>query len=50
MIDPFALSNIHSECPGVSLPTIKRVLGAVRDEELVVLQGRGRGAKWTRLD
>jgi len=50
MIKPFSLSEIQAECPGVSLPTIKRVLGAMKGEGLVMLNGRGRGAKWTRLD
>ena len=50
MTRPFALSDLQSECPGVSLPTIKRELGSMKDEGLVMLQGRGRGAKWSRLD
>jgi len=50
MTKPFALSEIQAECPGVSLPTIKRELSAMRDEGLVMLQGKGRGAKWHRLE
>ncbi len=46
---PFSLSELQTECPGVSLPTIKRELSAMRDEGLVMLTGRGRGAKWTRV-
>ncbi|MDX2472371.1 MAG: Fic family protein [Candidatus Krumholzibacteria bacterium] len=46
---PFSLSELQSECPGISLPTIKRELGAMKDEGLVMLTGRGRGAKWKRL-
>jgi len=49
MTKPFSLSDLQVECPGVSLPTIKRELQAMRDEELIMLQGRGRGAKWSRL-
>ena len=49
MAKPFALSDLQTECPGVSLATIKRELQAMRDEGLVMLQGRGRGAKWSRL-
>ncbi len=48
MTKPFALSDLQVECPGVSLPTIKRELQAMRDEGLIMLQGRGRGAKWSR--
>ena len=50
MARPFSLGELQAECPGVSLPTIKRVLGAMKEQGLVVLTGRGRGARWTRLD
>lgn len=50
MLKPFSLAELQIECPGVSLPTIKRELQAMRDEGRVMLQGRGRGAKWTRLE
>ena len=49
MTKPFALSDLQAQCPGVSLATIKRELRAMRDEGLVMLRGRGRGAKWSRL-
>jgi Fic family protein len=49
MVKPFSISDIQAECPGVSLPTIKLELQTMRDEGLVMLQGRGRGAKWSRL-
>ena len=49
MAKPFSLSELQAECPGVSLPTIKRELGAMKDEGLVMLTGRGRGARWKRL-
>jgi hypothetical protein len=48
-IQAFSLSELQVECPGVSLPTIKRVLGEMKKEGLVMLTGRGRGAKWSRL-
>lgn len=50
MIGSFSLSDVQAECPGVSLPTIKRELSAMRDEGLVILQGKGRGARWHRSD
>lgn len=50
MTKPFALSELQTECPGVSLPTIKRELSAMKNEGLVMLQGKGRGAKWSKLD
>ena len=50
MIKPFTLSELHAECPGTSLPTVKRELAAMKDEGLVMLEGRGRGARWRRID
>lgn len=50
MTRPFALSDLQVECPGVSLPTIKRELNAMKNEGLVMLQGKGRGARWSRVD
>jgi Fic family protein len=49
MTKPFSISDLQLECPGVSLPTIKRELQAMRAEGLVMLNGRGRGAKWSRV-
>ncbi|MHB8078630.1 MAG: Fic family protein [Candidatus Krumholzibacteriia bacterium] len=49
MVGPFALADLETRCPGVSLPTIKRGLAAMRDEGLVLLDGRGRGARWRRV-
>ncbi|MCP4088454.1 MAG: Fic family protein [Gammaproteobacteria bacterium] len=49
MTRPSSVSDIQVECPGVSLPTIKRELQMMKDEGLVMLQGRGRGAKWSHV-
>lgn len=49
MVGPFALADLQAQCPGISLPTIKRELAAMRDEGLVRLDGRGRGARWRHL-
>ncbi len=49
MVGPFALADLQVQCPGASLPTIKRELAAMRDEGLVLLDGRGRGARWRRV-
>ena len=46
---PFAISEIEAECPGVSRDMIRIVLRQMRDEGLLELLGRGRGAKWSRL-
>lgn len=49
MVGPFALAELELQCPGISLPTIKRELAAMRDEGLVLLDGRGRGARWRKV-
>jgi len=47
-IGPFAISDIGYDCPGVSRDMIRIVLRQLRDEGVIVLQGKGRGAKWIR--
>lgn len=47
-IGPFAISEIERECPGVSRELVRLVLREMRDEGLLVLEGRGRGAKWRK--
>lgn len=47
-IGPFAISDIESDCPGISRDMIRIVLRQLRDEGAILLQGKGRGAKWIR--
>ena len=47
-IGPFAISDIESDCPGISRDMIRTVLRQLRDEKAIILQGKGRGAKWIR--
>jgi Fic family protein len=47
-IGPFAISDIESDCPGISRDMIRLVLRQLRDEKAIFLQGKGRGAKWIR--
>jgi len=47
-VGPFAISNIERECPHISRDMIKLVLRDLRDEGLIAVQGKGRGAKWIR--
>ena len=42
----FAISELERVCPGVSKETIRNVLRLMRDEGLVEMRGRGRGARW----
>lgn len=49
-IAPFAISDIESDCPGVSREMVRIVLNALRDEGQIGLKGRGPGAKWFKED
>lgn len=46
MVGPFAISDIERACPSVSRDTIRLVLRQLRDEEVIISQGKGRNAKW----
>ena len=46
----FSISEIGKECPGVSRPTIRRVLERLRDEGLIEVKGKGPGARWHKRD
>jgi len=47
-VAPFAISELERDCPGVSRDMIRIVLRQMRDEGLVIVEGRGRAAKWRR--
>lgn len=49
-IGPFTSTDIERDCPAVSHDLVRLVLRQMRDENAIVLQGRGRGAKWTRIN
>jgi DNA-binding transcriptional ArsR family regulator len=42
----FSISDLERDCPGISKETIRNVLQQLRDEGVVELRGRGRGARW----
>lgn len=48
MIGPFSISDIERACPSVSRDTIRLVLRQLRDEGVIISQGKGRSAKWIR--
>lgn len=48
MVGPFAISDIEKNCPSVSRDTIRLVLRQLRDEGVIVPEGKGRGAKWIK--
>ena len=45
---PFSISEIESECPGVSRDMIRVVLRQLRNEGVLRLEGRGRGSRWVK--
>lgn len=47
-IGPFAISDIKSDCPGISRDMIRLVLRQMRDEGIISSHGKGRGAKWLK--
>jgi Fic family protein len=49
-VGPFAISDIERECPHISRDMIKLVLRDLRDKNVIVVQGKGRGAKWVRRE
>lgn len=46
----FALVEICAQCPSVSPQMIKKVLAQLKQENRVELTGRGRGARWRRVE
>ncbi len=48
MVGPFAISDIEKNCPSVSRDTIRLVLRQLRDEGIIITEGKGRGAKWKK--
>jgi len=48
-VAPFAISELVRDCPGVSKEMVRHVLRQMRDEGLLVTEGKGRGAKWRKV-
>jgi Fic family protein len=48
-VGPFAISDIESECPGISRDMIRHVLRRLRDNGIIRSSGTGRGARWTKV-
>lgn len=47
-IAPFSISDLESDCPGVSRDMIRQVLRKMRDDGVIVASSGGRGALWVR--
>ena len=46
MIGPFSISDIQAQLPTIGRDMIKLILAALKAEGVIILQGKGRGAKW----
>lgn len=49
-VTPFAISDIEAALPNVSRDMIRLVLRQMRDEGMIEVQGKGRGAKWVHKE
>ncbi len=47
-IKPFSISDIEGDCPWVSRDMVRVVLNKLRAEGKLILQGKGRAAKWIK--
>jgi Fic family protein len=45
-IGPFTSADVERDCPGVSAELVRLVMRQLRDEGVIALQGKGRGARW----
>jgi len=46
----FSVADIQKKCPGVGIDMIRRVLKDMQAEGIVECIGRGRDAKWRKLE
>ncbi len=49
-VGPFSISDIQKQLPTVGRDMIKLVLADLKAKKQIVLQGKGRGGKWTKID
>ncbi len=48
-INPFSISDIESDCPGISRDMIRLVLRQMKDEGLIIPKSKGRSALWQKI-
>jgi len=48
-IKPFSISEIESECPGISRDMIRKILRQLRNQGIVAPTSSGRGAMWRKM-
>lgn len=46
---PFSISDIESDCPGISRELIRQILRKMRNDGLITVGSGGRGAKWQKV-
>lgn len=49
-VDPFRITDLQDDCPGVGIDLIRRVLKDMRGRGLVECLGRGARAQWRKVD
>jgi Fic family protein len=49
-IADFTITEVERACPKVSRDMIRYVLGQLREDEVIMPVGKGRGAKWRKTD
>jgi Fic family protein len=47
---PFSISELEAACPGISRDMVRLVLRQMKDEGLIMPTGKGRTAKWQRVE
>lgn len=48
-IKPFAISDLESDCPGISRDMVRLVLRQLKEEGIIRSTGKGRSAKWIKI-
>jgi Fic family protein len=48
--DKFSTASLHQACPGVSIDLVRATLKRLQEEKKVKCLGKGRSAKWMRLN
>jgi Fic family protein len=48
MIADFTINDIQDRCPGISRPTIQRMLNELGQDNLIECINRGRNARWKK--
>ncbi len=47
---PFSISEIEEACPGISRDMVRVILRAMKAEGVIAPNGKGRSAKWVKLE